>query len=96
MGENGTDAVRGNVHATPKLELHGSSVTSNAGLPLCRELDAALDLTAMVGKCPPSGVEKKLDRLSGRDRIIETAHSGHEHEAIRETPAKRMSRTSQV
>ena len=49
MGEPKRDGLRVDFDRRLKLELHGSRVTSDAGLLAYRELDAALDLTQVAG-----------------------------------------------
>ena len=46
MGEARKDALRVDFDRSVKLEFHGSTVSSDAGLLACRELDEALALTA--------------------------------------------------
>ena len=45
MGESGRDALRVHFDARIRLEVQGATITSDAGLLACRELDDALGLT---------------------------------------------------
>ena len=47
-GEARKDAVRLNFDHKLKLKFHWTKITSDAGLPACRELDEALGLTSVI------------------------------------------------
>ena len=66
-GESESDALRLDFDRRLKLELHGSNVTSDAGLLPFRELDDALALTEMAGAVLSHGRRGKNTRhvLSG-------------------------------
>ena len=50
MGEAGKETLRVDFDRTLKFEFHGSTITSDAGLVVYRELDEMLGLVAMSGK----------------------------------------------
>ena len=57
MGEARKEALWVGFDSQIKLESHGASVTSDAGLVAYRELDEALELTAMADTTVRPGVQ---------------------------------------
>ena len=49
MGERRKDALRVDFDRSVNLEFHGSTLSSDAGLPAYRELDEAFGLTVTAG-----------------------------------------------
>jgi hypothetical protein len=50
MGDGQTEPLPPRGDRRLRLEFHGAEVTSDAGVPACRELDDALDLTASAAE----------------------------------------------
>jgi len=48
MGEKAKEVLKLQFNKRLRLEFHGASITSDAGLPACRELDEVLGLTEMA------------------------------------------------
>jgi hypothetical protein len=48
MGEKNEQALKLHFDARLRLEFHGATISSDAGLQACREVDEALQLTAMA------------------------------------------------
>jgi hypothetical protein len=71
VGERTQEALRVHFGARVRLDMHGATLTSEAGLLACRELDDALGLTqAANGICHPVHLERFAgpgDTLLGTD-----------------------------
>jgi Aconitase family (aconitate hydratase) len=71
VGERTQEALRVHFDSRVRLEMHGATLTSDAGLPACRELDDALGLTqAANGICHQVHLERFAvpgDTLLGPD-----------------------------
>ncbi len=66
MGESKQGCLRVDFERRPKVEFHGSKVTSDAGLLAYRELDDAIELTEMAGEIFADSRTGK----NGRHRMI--------------------------
>ena len=79
-GESKDGVLRLDFDRRPKLEFHGSEVTSDAGLLPNRELDDAVGLTEIVGDVlvdpvPLCGEERCPTHERGRDRFVEAGRA---------------------
>jgi len=63
-GEGYKQGLRVSFDGRLKSEFHGSKITCDAGLPACRELDEALELTAMA-RLRQANAWRSFGRLSG-------------------------------
>jgi hypothetical protein len=68
-GESESDAPRLNFDRRLKLEFHGSSVTSDAGLLPFRELDDVLGLMVIAGQTLADG-RTRQERSARSDRLL--------------------------
>jgi hypothetical protein len=86
MGDSHNDALRVDFDRQIKLEFHGSTVTSDAGLLAYRELDNALGLTSTAA----TGLH---DTRTGDTREVADYPSEHCHvEEIFTAPASEQTR----
>ncbi len=70
MGENTRDALKLQFDRRLTLEFHGATITSDAGLLACRELDSVLGLTEgaqthLRDTCRGRNVQHQLVGLGG-------------------------------
>src|ERR1019366_3685026 len=77
-GESESDAARLNFDRRLKLEFHGSSVTSDAGLLAYRELDDVLGLMAIAGQTLADGRTGRNGRLAGYEDVNDADRLGRD------------------
>jgi len=83
MGESKQGCLRADSDRRPKLEFHGSKVTSDAGLLAYSELDDAIKLTEMAGEIfADSRIGKNGRHLPARWALRDGA-IGHQRELCR-------------
>jgi hypothetical protein len=76
MGERRKEALRLNFDRKLKLEFHGTTVTSDAGLIAYRELDEVFGLTTMSQSLLTIEQERILRWLSGNAATIHIQQTG--------------------
>lgn len=66
MGEKAEDALQLQFDRRLRLEFQGATITSDAGLLACRELDEPLDLPKAVKDWSLRSLQLKLIKIGGR------------------------------